>query len=795
MSPQSMTIPDFEQRRREVAWTRMAEFGAVEGAERYARSAAWLGSGATAGAAGRALAEARAMANALPVPGLVAFDRSLGMGHLSLANPQGGNVHFWSFPAGLRDPVACFQMLARRALGTRTQCGLRLLPQEDRAHVWKAALVHPMQARETDFRRLVRDAGRHPGNADPRTAESETLARFFQQGNERPEPMRWRGDALPEGPALASVRMNHLIDSFYLFRLLVRYEAVSEMPIGDDLRVDLSGELTKLLHNGDPALMGWLRDWLAAKIAVLGDRIEALNPPGARQVIFFLKGGRALNYFLGTPEKGENDWDTQIVIDPGLPAAEWYGMLSRVHDAVLLALGEFRDEFARLLEAHSLDFAGYLDGSGAPSAEDDEVDPFDPMDIWSQAEHATCKAELIDIGIPRRDSAAGLEEWHRLAPEGAILSRNGVRFPGRGYYANEYLMMARDLFAPEAAAHKAPKRLWRFRLLLDSAGAPPPDPELAALLPAAMAQIAARPAAEQELFQLAAGQFAQAYSLSRDPDLAALFDGWLGAAIAAPPDLAPELAAAVREGLEKKQLGAADVARTLRLAADLGAIEEVAAQVTSHVARRSAHLLAGHDATDELIRDIALRAAPGLREIGAQIAVVGSYAARLHADQLRLDPDRLDPLRRIVLHVQHDGRQSDDAVIAMLSGAVAAAVAGRDGLELVPPDELADPRGRSLAVRPRDPVAFGDGISYRPVVLKIRAARQDPAQGLPVLAAIRGMPVLDMRFLAEAYLRKAAKTDETGMRGHLASGHEALVEMMSRFDLALAGRSLAEEEI
>ena len=61
--------------------------------------------------------------------------------------------------------------------------------------------------------------------------------------------------------------MNHLIETFYLFRLLVRYQVESAKDISEDVRVDLSGNLTKLLHNGDRTKMGWLSVWLTTKIA------------------------------------------------------------------------------------------------------------------------------------------------------------------------------------------------------------------------------------------------------------------------------------------------------------------------------------------------------------------------------------------------------------------------------------------------------------------------------------------------------------------------------------------------
>lgn len=151
-------------------------------------------------------------------------------------------------------------------------------------------------------------------------------------------------------------------------------------------------------------------------------------------------------------------------------------------------------------------------------------------------------------------------------------------------------------------------------------------------------------------------------------------------------------------------------------------------------------------------------------------------------------------MRRIVLHVQHDGEASDAAAIVGLRERLGPLLAGQTEIELMSDDELADPRRRSLALRWREAVTFDDGTRYRPVILKLRSTTCRD-RTMPVLSSIRGLPVLDMRFLAEDYLRKAAKTDENGMRRIISGSQSALVEMMSSFDLGLVLENVEAGEL
>jgi len=64
------------------------------------------------------------------------------------------------------------------------------------------------------------------------------------------------------------------------------------------------------------------------------------------------------------------------------------------------------------------------------------------------------------------------------------------------------------------------------------------------------------------------------------------------------------------------------------------------------------------------------------------------------------------------------------------------------------------------------------------LVIKVRVAQQTGPQ-LPALAAIDGMPVLDLRYVAADYLKKTAKIDEYGAREVLSSATGAVSELLS----------------
>jgi hypothetical protein len=212
-----------------------------------------------------------------------------------------------------------------------------------------------------------------------------------------------------------------------------------------------------------------------------------------------------------------------------------------------------------------------------------------------------------------------------------------------------------------------------------------------------------------------------------------------------------------------------------------------------HWELRSAFVLNNASFFDGLLLNLRTRIEPLLADVGAQFAVVGSYAAQLHAGQLRLGTVGLEPVRRIVVHLQHPDKVAESTVMGKVRDAVLEVVRDSGRLEPIPLGPSQDPKQRTVSFRWSEDVEFADGLAYRPLVLKVRAAAQVGA-ALPVLASIRGLPVLDMRFLANDYLRKSAKIDESGMRRILGSASQAIVEMMSSFDVSTVMEADPDDE-
>ena len=664
------------------------------------------------------------------------------------------------------DGVECLRKMALLAVGNRPGVRLILSEQEDKSFMWKAPMVHPLQMLENTYQRIVHKAVKQ-AILDPLKAQSETLAQYFVQDAGRAEYLKFKPIEEDNTQHLAAVRMNHLIDTFYLFRLLVQYRVESSAVVSDDLRADLSGSLTKLLHNGDPSQMGWLSAWLTKKISEIGKKVNALNTPSKKRVIFFVKGGRALNFFLGTPEKGENDWDTQVVINPSLSAEEWYQCFTEVHDVLLATLTTFKAEFTALVRENSALFAKYLkDNTGPKGGEDEEIDKNEASDVSSAGDHATCKAELIDIGIPRRDSASALEEWTRLSPPHALLQEaSGVIYPHREYYLNEYLMMVRDAFIANADVKKAPKRIKRFGLVLDSdkglAASPLEEKRLAALPETAkkIATLAGKP--RQQLFRLMIAEFVEAYNLIEDKELATYFDKQCVASISNPPALSVELAAELDDAQKA-------------LATDVGVAHQLSNLMNEHWKERNTFFEEKSEFFADFVRKLSTQMNPLLQKVQAQFAVAGSYASRLHADHLRLQPVGLEPIRRVLIKLQCAQGCDRAQVLAVANDIVRKAA---DETKLI---NVIDGEKLSLLLYWHEKVKIGD-FTYKPLVMKIRVAEQK-GNRLPVLASVDGLPVLDLRYLVADYLHKTSKIDERGSRRVLASATAAVSEMLSWFD-------------
>ncbi|WP_347265869.1 hypothetical protein [Paracoccus sp. (in: a-proteobacteria)] len=175
---------------------------------------------------------------------------------------------------------------------------------------------------------------------------------------------------------------------------------------------------------------------------------------------FHLKAGRALEYVRGHAAEGRNDWDTSVLIDPDLPPDAWHARFTAVHNALVPLLLRAKRAFFVLAHRRAAETAALRDrepaaGSNAEEASDEDLydheasgfehllpalpdddedrDGDEAAGLILPAYSAACKAELIDIGIPRRDTVAAMEHWHHIGP--AIIRQpwtDGIAVPPQG---------------------------------------------------------------------------------------------------------------------------------------------------------------------------------------------------------------------------------------------------------------------------------------------------------------------------------------------------------------------------
>ncbi len=595
---------------------------------------------------------------------------------------------------------------------------------------------------------------------------------------------------------LSSVQMFYVIEGFYLYRLLVRYRIDSDTAISAEDIAKASGQLTSIVNDGQ----GWLGDWIRDKLLTLMERLQAVDASGDTR--FFLKGGRAIAYLEGRPKNGKSDWDTQILINPDLPAAQWYDLFQRVHNAVLLSLKDFKTELYTLLyekvpafQAHLDAIEGAIEGAIPVPGGDDAPDPIDapeppatdlelPVPGGPSAQRANCKAELIDIGLPRYDTVEAREQWVQLR-DGILRSPDdGMPYPGYLYYINEYLMMIREVFTGTSPSmRKAPKRIERLHQILTST-----DPRLAAAiegedghaslakrLPRSVAAVKAQPdqAAGRALIVLL-DQFLEAYGLDADPGFAASFDGFFAEAL---PDAATH--ATYPSGLTDAidELGARkqdwlDACKPLTDAIGFG--HWVSAAMEEHLVRRAGFMRENRTALDGLLRDVTSLLSDR-EELELQMAVSGSLAAHLQADYVEFARrEALDPLDAVTVGLYTRTPAARPAeVLAIVAPRVADHVAAHQDLFTL--EESAD--GTAIRVYWAS-IADIPPFKYRPLVFTLSVA--GAVEGWPRLSHIWGNPVLGLRDLIRAYQRRSAVVEEFGRRGRLRETTQALIEILTR---------------
>ena len=622
---------------------------------------------------------------------------------------------------------------------------------------------------------------------------------------------------------LACVQVFHVIDTFYLYRLLVRYRVEGDQEPGDDLRMAVSGGLTGLLNNGVPVNQDrvWLSDWLKAKMREIDVALQRIG-----NVHFHLKGGRALEYVRRLPEEGRNDWDTSVLIDPALSADAWYAKFAEIHNDLVPRLQRFKQEFFVLVHKHAGAINASLDAyipkvkpreeavhDGDHPEEDDfeaGARDYDAMDgaLSDRAERArnedddgargapggipfprfaaACKAELIDIGIPRRDTVDAIAHWHHIGP--GILRKpwtEQIPVPGHRYYIDEYLMMIREAF--ETPAKKMEKRISRLANFL-SLGTEDNDPaetiEVAVAHARAEAEVAglakslavvdAQSVPVKRLMYVMLEEIASSHELRSRPALGGVIDGVLAtqasdAALraglpatypAAIADALPALSEQHKEVLSWIALVHAISRRFETHLADKAAYFGFCPQLATGAPAVSAEEKARGDAIVALVRWLHGESAfrPD-REHEVQFAITGAYACALHADyarnrlpaalkqqlQIGLDPVEVVDLK---LFCHPDPRRAIDP--ATVLEALVRPLVEEYAATKNPPFAFQFHPDR-IDVVWKDEVKIRD-VSYRPMVARIRVVKE----GWPLLAYVWGLPVLSLADLIREYFSRAS---------------------------------------
>ena len=179
----------------------------------------------------------------------------------------------------------------------------------------------------------------------------------------------------------------------------------------------------------------------------------------------------------------------------------------------------------------------------------------------------------------------------------------------------------------------------------------------------------------------------------------------------------------------------------------------------------------------EFVQELSRSTRRALWKVGAQFALAGSYAARLHANHLRVEVEGLEPIRRILIKLQCEQGANKVALMDAVRSDIRKAVEATGKLTV---QDVSEGSKQSLLFFWSEKVTIGN-FNYAPLVVKVRVAEQKGKQ-LPVLSSIDGIPVLDPRYLVADYMKKTSKIDERGARRTLASATAAVSEMMSKFD-------------
>lgn len=637
----------------------------------------------------------------------------------------------------------------------------------------------------------------HRGNPDIAALIDEVAARLV-------------GPLCAAGNAMASARSLYNIAPFYLFRLMHRFlggDQAAEMNL--QAKGLASGEATKAMH---PPGWAWLTGWHEAQVVALKDRLRALDQTlrdtfGVQDEVirFFLKGGRAMFTALGQPQRGENDWDTGILINPDLPPDQWYRAFALVNDTVVSFLDRARFSYSALLARHANELAApplaALAQRPAPAEPpryfsrlaliaDHEAERQDPrlrtarpartaaaggrlaraaLVARPRVRSVGVNGELIDIGISKRNSVELMEHWHGVEiVDRRGVTADGIPVPTLPYFVDDFSTIIREALGNGTADRKLAKRLLRLKLVLDSA-----DPDLVAA--AREADLVARAALPQAARALGAG-----------PDgSAARMAAWaLARLVASVPcgDLCPSFRQALDQTIAAQ-------AQALTNPAIVDAVWRQVEDALPEVARAACHaILILQNAASTLSRRIvqdgvtlaqaiggpglpqtnlspavqrAVESVMALNGHGATLYVTGGLAGQLqtaHAgldvnDFLALCPDGIVELR----YRQEGGGRPFDAgfMVNRLSSLPPA-----DGLVA---SVVHDTEGPAVALRLNRPLGGTSVADPTPTVLLLRPEMAGPAMAR-TLDHLKSWPVASTRDLVRQFQSRAAHSPDLDLR-------------------------------
>ena len=582
----------------------------------------------------------------------------------------------------------------------------------------------------------------------------------------------------------------HVIDTFYLFRLLVKYRFVSRDEITSDIKSDVSGGVTGFLHNGLDGATRWVTLWLTEKLVALNKELEKIDKTN---LFFYLKGGRALEYLLGSPASGQNDFDTGIIINPNLPPAEWYELFRKVHNLCVRHLRQCKYEFIGLLDRNKDAFDAYVKSLEKPPERQEDAAPADDdddegslaeeqakreadlmMQLEPPDERASGKAELIDIGMPRRDTPEVWETWH-LKPA-AVTAGDGMVYPGPLYYIGEYVMMIRDALQPGSrAAKKSNKRVVRLSKLLHSdktdAAVEHEIKEMpGSLLPAALKASDAF-GNDAKAVKIVLSQLAYAHLLREDAFYREKLDPYIKARIAEKDTFAPlpqEFADAI------KALKPAEITT----AKACGFVDKLAAQMEQHLMDRGDFFRQQRKEFSRFVKAIYTASifSNQAEELELMFCVTGCFAARLHAEYANYEHmEDIEPMHRVDLKIFCKSDADPNIVMDIIAPGIIEAYRAHPE---TPEYAVIESTNASVNMYWPTEERMGE-FTYRPLVIRLRVEKR---KDWPQLSFVWGYPVLSLRDLVWDYIKQCGHTEEVAARRRLHKTAQALTDIISKFE-------------